>query len=112
MISTPVEKIVVKLMRQYADAIDAGNSHLNAEQATNILSAIAHIEMTKEEVCDYLNMSRSRYDYINSIIHEAEHVKQHMLKAYDVVDEGEPSAYTVGYIAMRMLMINTKLKLL
>ena len=62
MISTPVEKIVAKLMRQYADSIDAGNSHLNAEQATNILSAIAHIEMTKEEVCDYLNMSRSRFD--------------------------------------------------
>ena len=35
-----------------------------------------------------------------------------MLKAYSVVDEGEPSAYTVGYIVMRMLMINTKLKLL
>ena len=62
MISTPVEKIVVKLMRQYADAIDAGNSHLNAEQATNILSCIAHIEMTKEEVCDYLNLGRSRFD--------------------------------------------------
>ena len=58
------------------------------------------------------NYHKSRYDYINSIIHEAEHVKQHMLKAYDVADEGEPSAYTVGYIAMRMLMINTKLKLL
>ena len=62
MISTPVEKIVAKLMRQYADAIDVGNSHLNAEQATNILSAIAHIEMTKEEVCEYLNISRSRFD--------------------------------------------------
>ena len=58
------------------------------------------------------NYHKSRYDYINSIIHEAEHVKQHMLKAYSVVDEGEPSAYTIGYIAMRMLMINTKLKLL
>ena len=62
MISTPVEKIVAKLMRQYADAIDAGNSHLNAEQATNILSCIAHIEMTKEEVCDFLNLGRSRFD--------------------------------------------------
>ena len=58
------------------------------------------------------NYHKNRYDYINSIIHEAEHVKQHMLKAYAVVDEGEPSAYTIGYIAMRMLMINTKLKLL
>ena len=58
------------------------------------------------------NYHKSRYDYINSIIHEAEHVKQHMLKAYAVADEGESSAYTVAYIAMRMLMINAKLKLL
>ena len=58
------------------------------------------------------NIHFDKYDYINSIIHEAEHVKQHMLKSYDIADEGEPSAYTVGYIAMRMLMINTKLKLL
>ena len=58
------------------------------------------------------NYHKSRYDYINSIIHEAEHIKQHMLKAYNVADEGESSAYTVAYIAMRMLMINTKLKLL
>lgn len=35
-----------------------------------------------------------------------------MLKAYAVADEGESSAYTVAYIAMRMLMINAKLKLL
>jgi len=35
-----------------------------------------------------------------------------MLKAYNVADKGEPPAYTVGYIAMRMLMINPKLKLL
>lgn len=49
-------------MHQYADAIDAGNSHINSEQATNILSCIAHIEMTKEEVCDYLNLGRSRFD--------------------------------------------------
>ena len=58
------------------------------------------------------NYHKNKYDYINSIIHEAEHVKQHMLKAYAIADEGEPSAYTVAYIAMRILMINIKLKLL
>jgi predicted DNA-binding transcriptional regulator AlpA len=62
MISTPVKKIVAKLMHEYANNIDAGNSHLNAEQATNILSCICHIEMTKPEVCEYLNISRSRFD--------------------------------------------------
>ena len=58
------------------------------------------------------NYHRSKYDYINSIVHEAEHIKQHMLKAYNVEDEGEPPAYTIGYIAMKLLTINTKLKLL
>ncbi len=38
----------------------------------------------------------SRIDYINSIVHEAEHIKQAMLKAYRVEDKGEPPAYTIG----------------
>ena len=49
------------------------------------------------------NKHFDKYDYINSIIHEAEHVKQHIFKFYKVLDEGEPPAYTVGYIAMKML---------
>ena len=30
-------------------------------------------------------------------------VKQAMLESYNVDDEGEPSAYTIGYIAKRLL---------
>lgn len=48
------------------------------------------------------NHHSSKADYMNSIVHEAEHIKQAMLKAYDVEDKGEPPAYTVGYLASRM----------
>jgi hypothetical protein len=41
-------------------------------------------------------------DYLNSIVHEAEHVKQAMLKAYHVKDKGENPAYTIGYLVMKM----------
>lgn len=41
-------------------------------------------------------------DFLNSIIHEAEHVKQVMLEAYSVKDAGEPPAYTIGYLVKRM----------
>lgn len=51
------------------------------------------------------NNHKSYYDYINSIIHEAEHIKQTMLEVYEVNDKGEAPAYTVGYVAMKMLMI-------
>jgi hypothetical protein len=48
------------------------------------------------------NRHRTREDYINSIVHEAEHVKQAMLRGYAVADEGEAPAYTVGYLVGRM----------
>lgn len=50
------------------------------------------------------NTHKHKYDYINSIVHEAEHIKQHMLKGYNIKDEGEPPAYTIGYLVMKMLM--------
>ena len=48
------------------------------------------------------NPHKSKRDYINSIVHEAEHVKQAMLAAYDVEDEGEPPAYTIGHLVEQM----------
>ena len=62
MISSPVKEIVVKLLREYADKIQNGTSNITIEEAGNILAAVCHIAMTKEEVCDYLNISRSRFD--------------------------------------------------
>lgn len=41
-------------------------------------------------------------DYLNTLVHEAEHVKQAMLKAYQVEDAEEPPAYTIGYLVMKM----------
>ena len=48
---------------------------------------------------------KSMIDYINSIVHEAEHIKQDMLEYYNVSDEGEPPAYTVGYIASKLISV-------
>lgn len=51
------------------------------------------------------NYHVSKKDYLNSIVHEAEHIKQAMLDAYDVEDVGEPPAYTIGHIISRMYPI-------
>ena len=48
------------------------------------------------------NNHNSASDYINSIVHEAEHVKQAILKAYNIEDRGEAPAYTIGYIVKKM----------
>lgn len=48
------------------------------------------------------NKHSSSYEYLNSIVHEAEHIKQAMLEAYSVEDKDEPPAYAIGYLVMRM----------
>lgn len=57
-----VKKYLVKLLRDTADKIDAGNSEINEEQALEIMSVIGHHTMSKEEACLFLNISRSRFD--------------------------------------------------
>lgn len=49
------------------------------------------------------NKHSDYYDYINSIVHEAEHIKQALLKCYNVNDIGEAPAYTIGFLASKML---------
>jgi len=62
MISSPVKEIVANLLINYANKIKDGTSNITIEECSNILSAIAHIAMTKPEVCEYLNISRSTFD--------------------------------------------------
>lgn len=51
------------------------------------------------------NPHETKEDYINSIVHEAEHVKQAMLRTYNVEDLGEPPAYTIGYLVAQMYRV-------
>lgn len=54
------------------------------------------------------NRHSSKEEYISSLVHEAEHVKQAMLKVYDVKDSGEPPAYTIGYLVKRMWEVTSR----
>ena len=64
--------------------------------------AMTYSNLDKRVSIVLFNKHNDMEDYINSIVHEAEHIKQAMLDVYDVNDEGEPPAYTVGYLVMKM----------
>lgn len=49
------------------------------------------------------NPTKSTYDLINSIAHEAVHVMEAMLDYYNIDIEGEPPAYTIGHLVQIML---------
>ena len=62
MINEKIREIVGKLLIEYGTNITNGTSHASLDECVNILSSVAHVEMSKEEVCDFLNLSRSRFD--------------------------------------------------
>ena len=55
------------------------------------------------------NQHDSISDYLSSIVHEAEHIKQAILRAYKVEDNGEPPAYTIGYLVKKMWEVFSRL---
>lgn len=50
-----------------------------------------------------INQTKSTYDLINSIAHEATHVMEAILNYYDIDIKGEPPAYTLGYLIQIMI---------
>ena len=57
-----LKRLIVKLLKETADKIEAGNCELSDSEAMDIISVLSHQEMSKEDACVYLNMSRSKFD--------------------------------------------------
>lgn len=50
-----------------------------------------------------INPTKSDYDLINSIAHEAVHIMEAMLNYYNIDIKGEAPAYTIGHLVQIML---------
>lgn len=77
--------------------------------SSNKAKAVTVSNIDKKISVVLFNNHTNKYDYINSIVHEAEHVKQAMLEGYNIDDSGESPAYTIGYLVMKMLEFFTLL---
>lgn len=91
----------------YEDFRKVGANEKTIKQVYDIMSsgkakAVTFSNTDEHKSIVLFNKHRSRIDFISSLVHEAEHVKQAMLKAYNVEDQGEDPAYTIGYIVSRM----------
>lgn len=57
-----LKRMIAKLLRETADKIDAGTCELSEQEALDIMSAVAHKVLSKEQACAFLNLQRSRFD--------------------------------------------------
>lgn len=59
---TNLKRLIAKHLRDIADKMDAGTTDISESAAIDIFGIIFHEEMSKEQACSYLNLSRSRFD--------------------------------------------------
>jgi len=57
-----LKRIIAKLLRETADKIDAGTCELSEQEAIEIMGAISHRVLSKDQACEFLNLRRSRFD--------------------------------------------------
>lgn len=57
-----LKRMIAKLLREVADKIDAGTCELSEQEAVEIMGAIAHRVLSKDQACELLNLRRSRFD--------------------------------------------------
>lgn len=85
-IGSPVEEIdeiYHALLNNEVKAFTATNS----KQHTSIVGVTTH---------------NDKSDYMSSLVHEAKHITDDIMKEYNITNYGEPPAYTIGYIVKRM----------
>ncbi len=54
--------IVIKLLRDIANRIEAGNSEITESEAMQIMSTLCHEPLSKAQACSYLNLRRAQFD--------------------------------------------------
>ena len=98
----------IKWELMVADISKEGIEEVWDTMSTGEAKAVTCSNVNRHTSIILFNTHTSKADYINSIVHEAEHVKQAMLKAYSVEDDGEPPAYTIGHLVGRMYEVFNK----
>ncbi len=58
---TFIQKEVIRCLEERLKELKADNSNITEEEGIEILSTIAHIGLSKEQACSYLNMNKSRF---------------------------------------------------
>ena len=87
------------------DVIHDIYQHMSSYKA----KAVTYSNYSKHLSVVLFNRHKTMADFINSIVHEAEHIKQAILTVYGVDDIGEPPAYTIGFLVMKMYYIFRRL---
>lgn len=65
-------------------------------------SGFTQTDFNKKRSIVVIGKTTSRAQFLNTVVHEAKHVQSHICRYYGVPEDGEPAAYLIGYLIMKM----------
>ena len=58
---TFLEKTVVQELKNIISKIEQGKCEMTEQNAIDVISCIAHISVSKDQACEYLNVQKTRF---------------------------------------------------
>lgn len=61
-----LQKILIKALEDTLGKVKTNSCEMDDNQTTDLIKQLAHIPMSKDQACSYLNMSRAKFDQLVS----------------------------------------------
>ena len=85
---------VIVLYNVWLGRLNTGFTHTNFDKKLSIIA---------------ISPTKTKAQFINTIVHEIKHLQSHICKYYDVEEDSEDAAYLSGYIIQKMYPFVRKL---
>lgn len=79
---------------------DADRSAYMVTHGVNVGLTFTNTDLRMSLIC--ISDATTADEFVNTAVHEANHVQSHVCEYYNIKDDEEPASYLIGYIVQRM----------
>ena len=100
------------VINKLKEICDDDNIIAQAKNNLNLRSyntSFTYSDLNKQQTLIVIGKANSSYELINTIVHEANHLKSHIATAYNINEKGEEVSYLIGGIVKVMFKVFKKI---
>ena len=100
------------VINKLKEICDNDNIIAQARNNLNLRSyntGFTYSDLNKQQTLIVIGKANSSYELINTIVHEANHLKSHIATAYNINEKGEEVSYLIGGIGKVMFKVFKKI---
>lgn len=100
---------VINKLKEICDDDDIIAQAKNNINLRSYNTGFTYSDLNKQQTLIVIGKANSSYELINTIVHEANHLKSHIATAYNINEKGEEVSYLIGGIVKVMFKVFKKI---